>query len=226
MESSFFGSDVNAIRFRDRSEAGRRLAEALDRYRGQEMVVYALPRGGVVLGVEIARAFQAPLDLSIPRKVAPPLNPEYGICAVTESGARVCTPDEVARVDQDWLECEIAKEREEAKRRRLVYLSDREPPDVRGKIAILCDDGIATGLTMRAAIQEVKYRQPEHVVVAIPVVPRETAPKLKQEINALVALDIPEFYLGAVGAYYDFFPQLTDEEVIELMNSLTAPGTE
>jgi predicted phosphoribosyltransferase len=226
MESSFFGSDVNAIRFRDRSEAGRRLAEALDRYRGQEMVVYALPRGGVVLGVEIARAFQAPLDLSIPRKVGHPLNPEYGICAVTESGARVCTPDEVARVDQDWLECEIAKEREEAKRRRLVYLSDREPPDVRGKIAILCDDGIATGLTMRAAIQEVKYRQPEHVVVAIPVVPRETAPKLKQEINALVALDIPEFYLGAVGAYYDFFPQLTDEEVIELMNSLTAPGTE
>jgi len=220
----FFGSDTNAIRFQNRSEAGRRLAKALDRYRDQEVVIYALPRGGVVLGVEIARAFNAPLDLSIPRKVGHPMNPEYAICAVTESGARVCTPEEVAQVDQDWLECEIHRQREEARRRRLVYLSNREAPEVKGKVAIVCDDGIATGLTMRAAIQEVKYREPEHVVVAIPVIPKETAAKLRQEVGTLIALDIPEFYLGAVGAYYDEFTQLTDREVIGLMNSLCASG--
>jgi predicted phosphoribosyltransferase len=220
MQSFHFGSDSGPTRFRDRSEAGRLLAEALDRYQDQEVVVYALPRGGVVLGVELARGFRAPLDLCIPRKVGHPLNPEYAICAVTESGARVCTPEEVARVDQDWLECEIARQREEARRRRLAYLSDRKPPEVRGKIAIICDDGIATGLTMRAAIQEVKYRQPEHVVVAIPVMPRETAARLRPEVHALVALDIPEVYLGAVGAYYNEFPQLSDEEVIALMDSL------
>jgi putative phosphoribosyl transferase len=220
----FFGSDVSAIRFRNRSDAGRRLAKALDRYRDQDVVIYALPRGGVVLGVEIARAFNAPLDLSIPRKVGHPMNPEYGICAVTESGARVCTPEEVARVDQAWLECEINRQREEARRRRLAYLSDRKAPEVKGKVAIICDDGIATGLTMRAAVQEVKYREPEHVVVAIPVIPRETAAKLRQEVGTLIALDIPEFYLGAVGAYYDEFTQLTDQEVIGLMNSLCASG--
>lgn len=205
------------MRFRDRREAGQKLAQALARYRGREGIVYPLPRGGVVPGVEIARALGMPLDLVIPRKIGHPYNPEYAICAVTEHGAPVCNEREVAQVDPEWFRKRVEAERREARRRRELYLAERGPLPVEGKIAIVVDDGIATGLTMRAAIQDVKQRKPARVVVAVPVAPKDTADRLAREVDEVAALDVSDFYLGAVGAYYDDFPQLTDDEVILLL---------
>ncbi|MCL7750118.1 phosphoribosyl transferase [Guyparkeria hydrothermalis] len=204
------------MRFSDRREAGRQLAEALERFRGQPGVVYALPRGGVALGVEVARYLDMPLDVLIPRKIGHPMQPEYAICAVPEQGERVCNPREEAAVDPGWLADAESRERVEASRRRALY-GRADAPSVDGKLAIIVDDGIATGLTMRAAIRDADARDPARVVVAIPVVPASTAATLEREADELVALEITDQYLGAVGAYYDHFPQVTDDEVIGML---------
>ena len=210
------------MRFRDRTEAGKKLAEALAKYSGQPGVVYPLPRGGMALGVEIAQRLQMPIDLIIPRKVGHPSSPEYGIGAVIESGELVTNQEEIASVDPAWLKAEIARERGEARRRRQLYLGDRAPIPIAGKIAILVDDGIATGLTMEAAIGEARRRAPARLIVAIPVAPRETVDRLAPTVDEVVALDIPEDYLNAVGAYYDRFPQVTDAEVMALLQRSAA----
>ena len=206
------------MHFRNRSEAGRLLADALKAYAGQAGVIYPLPRGGVPLGVEIARALNMDLDLIIPRKVGHPYNPEYAIAAVGETGEPVINRTEVDRVDPKWFKQEVARQRDESRRRREAYLHGREPLPVEGKVAILVDDGIATGLTMKAAIQDARARKPAKLIVAIPVVPAETARVLRTMVDDLVALDIDENYLGAVGAYYDDFGQTTDAEVIALLS--------
>ena len=205
------------MRFADRTDAGKQLAEALKRFRGQDAVVYALPRGGVVLGVEVAAALQLRLDLIIPRKIGHPLSPEYAICAVSEDGSRICNERETAHVDPDWLERETITQIDEARRRRQMYLAGKPPIPVEGKTAIIVDDGVATGLTMLAALRDVRKRKPARLVVAVPVTPAETAERLRRESDELVALDIPLDYLGAVGAYYDRFDQVTDAEVVSLM---------
>ena len=210
------------MRFKDRTEAGKKLAQALDMYRDQPAVVYALPRGGVVLAVEIAQALHLPLDLVIPRKIGHPYNTEYAIGAVTEDGDPVYNQWETARVEPHWLQQQVASERQEARRRREQYLHGREPFFVAGKTAILVDDGIATGLTMLAAIRDIKQRQPSRVVVAIPVAPRDTAERLLQEADEVVGLEITDHYRGAVGAYYDYFPQVSDAEVIRLLPGVAA----
>ena len=140
--------------FKDRIDAGKQLAEKLIQYKDQSPVVLALPRGGVVLGAEIAGSLDCALDLVIPRKIGHPANPEYAIAAVTESGALVVNEAEVGAVDPTWFEREKEAQIAEAKRRREVYLKGRKPIDLAGKTAILADDGIATGLTMQAAIRE------------------------------------------------------------------------
>jgi predicted phosphoribosyltransferase len=214
-----------AMRFRDRQDAGRQLAEALkDKYKGKEGVVYPLPRGGIPLGLEVARVLEMPLGLIIPRKIGHPFNPEYAICAVSEGGETVCNERELAKVDKKWFEQRVEEERQESKRRRERYLPGRDPLDLEGKTAILVDDGIATGLTMRAAIRDARERKAAQVVVAIPVVPQDTAEQLKLEVDDVVALSIDAYYLGAVGAYYDSFNQFTDDEVIAMMARLDETG--
>jgi putative phosphoribosyl transferase len=204
-------------RFRDRAEAGKRLAHALSSYRDQDGIVYPLPRGGIPLGVEIARTLHMPIDLVIPRKLGHPFNPEYAIGAVCENGGMVCNEWEVSQLDPLWFQQKVRSEREEAQRRRERYLDGRAPLPVHGKTAILVDDGIATGLTMRAAIRDLKQRHPARIIVAVPVAPEDTAAILEQEVDELVALDVPRLYLGAVGAYYEDFSQITDEEVIDML---------
>ena len=211
------------MRFRDRTDAGQKLAKLLEKYKNRPGIVYPLPRGGVALGVEIARALGMPLDLIIPRKIGHPYNPEYAICAVTEQGVPICNETEVARVDPVWFKQRVEAERREARRRREHYLAGRAPLPVAGKIAILVDDGIATGLTMRAAIHDARQRKPARIVVAIPVAPKETAELLAREVDEVAALEVSDFYLGAVGAYYDYFPQLTDDEVIALLQGVRSP---
>ena len=212
------------MRFRDRVDAGKRLAAALQRYRGKESVVYALPRGGVVLGVEIAQALESPLDIIGVRKIGHPLSPEYAIGAVAEHGALVCNEQEVARVDQEWFEETVARERAEARQRRLRYTGATEPRPISGKTAIIVDDGVATGLTMEAAILDVKQRTPARTVVAVPVCPYDTATTLSRQADELVTLDIPKSFLGAVGAYYDPFEQVSDDIVIELLKAVKDGG--
>jgi predicted phosphoribosyltransferase len=207
------------MRFRDRTEAGEKLAQALEKYRNQPGIIYPLPRGGVVLGVAIAQALHMPIDLVIPRKIGHPRNSEYAIGAVTETGELVANEWEMARVDPQWLERQVALERKEAKRRRERYLGSRVPLPAEGKTAILVDDGIATGLTMEAAIRDVQLRRPARIVVAIPVAPQDTADRLAALVDAVVGLEITDAYRGAVGAYYDEFYQVSDEEVIQLLRS-------
>jgi len=213
------------MRFRDRQDAGRQLAEALkEKYGGAEGVVYPLPRGGIPLGLEVARVLEMPLGLIIPRKIGHPFNPEYAICAVSEGGETVCNERELEKLDKKWFEQRVEEERQESKRRREKYLPGRDLLPLEGKIAILVDDGIATGLTMRAAIRDARERKAAQVVVAIPVVPQDTAERLKLEVDDVVALSIDAFYLGSVGAYYDSFDQLTDKEVIAMMSQLDESG--
>lgn len=210
------------MRFKNRAQAGIKLAQALSKYSNKDGIVYALPRGGVPLAVEVAKALHMPLDLIIPRKIGHPLSPEYAICAVGESGALVCNEAEVSRVDQKWFQQQVSTEREEARRRRAYYLKHREAVPLQGKLAIIVDDGIATGLTMEAAIQDAKQQLPDKVIVAVPVAPRDTVERLRREVDDVVTLDIPEMYLGAVGAYYDDFVQLSDEDVIDMLQLATS----
>ena len=205
--------------FKNRAEAGMLLARALKKFRDRDVVVYALPRGGVVTAVEIAKYLHAPLDLIITREIGHPYQPEYAIAATAENGHIVWTSREMKFVDEQWLKGEIERQREEAKRRREKYLQGKAEVPVKGKIAILVDDGIVTGLTMRVAIKEVAHRHPKKIIVAIPVVPKDTAKMLRKEVDALIALEEPkEFY--AIGAFYEYFPQVTDDEVVRFMEEV------
>jgi len=211
------------MRFRDRTDAGKQLAAALAQYRGQAGVVLALPRGGVVLGVEVARSLGMPLDLVIPRKIGHPHQPEYAIAAVAENGELAANEAEVRRVDPAWFRDTVAREQAEARRRRELYVGGRAPLPLAGKLAILVDDGIATGLTMFAAIRDTKHRNPARTVVAVPVAPADTVEHLRREVDAVVTLDEGEYFLGAVGAYYDVFDQVSDSEVVALMKQMAIP---
>jgi predicted phosphoribosyltransferase len=204
------------MRFKDRVEAGKSLAEALRKYKGEDVVVYALPRGGVVLGYEIAKELNASLDLVITRKIGYPGNEECAVCAVAEDGHMICDPSAEPLLDKEWLKRQAEKEMQEARRRREVYLKDREPISADGRIAIIVDDGIATGLTILLAIGELRHQNPKKVVVAVPVASVDASERVREEADELVALDVP-IYFQAVGAYYSDFPQLEDDEVIRLM---------
>jgi putative phosphoribosyl transferase len=205
------------MRFEDRTHAGRLLADALLDHASDDVVVLALPRGGVVVGVEVARALSAPLDLVIPRKVGHPDFPEYGIAAVAEAGEVVANEAETARVDRGWFERAVAAQRAEAQRRRAAYLGGRPAMDLAGRTAIVVDDGIATGLTMRAAVRDVRHRGAARVVVAVPVAPADAVAALRASVDEVITLIAPEAYEGAVGAYYRTFGQVGDDEVVRCL---------
>jgi len=204
------------MRFADRSQAGKMLARALERFKGQDAVVYALPRGGVVLGYEVSRHLEAPLDLLITRKIGYPGSRECAVCTVSEDGEMICDSLGASQLDQNWLAARAEEEMEEASRRRRVYLQDRPPLAARGKVAIVVDDGMATGLTILLAVIMLKKQHPKRLVVAVPVSSPEAAERIKREADELVALDVPE-YFGSVSEHYEEFPQLEDEDVIRLI---------
>lgn len=211
--------DQEVVRFRDRVDAGQKLAARLGHYKNQDAVVYALPRGGVPVAKEIARELQCPLDLVIIRKIGHPGNPEYALGAITEDGRLVVDEKDLARVDQKWFEAEKDKQLQEAKRRRQLYLEGKEPISAAGKIAILVDDGIATGSTMLVAVKKIQQDNPQKVVVAVAVSPKETAQKFAAEVDEFVAVTIPDIFWGAIGYYYDDFSQVSDEEVMAMLKS-------
>ena len=210
--------------FKNRKDAGIKLAQALEKYKDEDAIVLALPRGGVVLGEEIANKLHAPLDILLTKKIGHPMNSEYAICAITEDGDPICNSAEVKNVDPEWLAEEIRKVRSEIKRRRKMFLGGKALQPVEGKTVIIADDGIATGLTMIAAIEEIKKRKPKRLVIAIPVTPYDTAQRLMSMVDELVSLDIDPNYRGAVGAYYEDFTQVEDSEVISILKFFENKG--
>jgi putative phosphoribosyl transferase len=204
--------------FKDRVDAGRRLAQALISYKGQDTVLYALPRGGVVVGAEIARTLDVPLDLIIVRKIGHPFSAEYAIAAVAEDGHIVTNRHDVETIDRRWFEDSVRIEQQEARRRRELYTRGRTPILATGKTAIIVDDGLATGLTMFTAVHEVQHSHPRKIIVAVPVAPPQTVQRLKKIVDDVLALYvIPDF--GAIGSFYQQFDQTSDSEVIELINA-------
>ncbi len=207
--------------FRNRTEAGRKLAEFFGNINGGNSIVYALPRGGVAVGAEIAKTIHAPFDLIITRKIGHPDSPEYAIGAVAENGHLVLNKEEVLNVDKQYIEDEAQKQKQEAKRRRQVYLGGSQPIPCKGKTAILVDDGIATGLTMRTAIKELKlHYNPGKILVAVPVIPEAVAQELKKEGVEVFAIIETKEFLGAIGAYYQDFSPVEDRDVIRIMKGL------
>lgn len=207
-------------RFRDRTEAGRRLAAELMAYAHQPDVrVFALPRGGVPVAFEVARALDAPLDVFVVRKLGLPGHEEFAIGAVASGGIVVLNENVVraAGVSDAAVERVIAAERRELERREKRYRGDRPLPEIAGNTVILVDDGLATGSTMRAAVAAVNQENPARVVVAVPIASSETCAALRNEVHEIVCAVTPEpFY--AVGLWYEDFSQTTDEEVHELLD--------
>lgn len=209
-----------SLPFADRIEAGRLLGDALSRYADRsDVIVLALPRGGVPVGFEVARATNAPLDLMLVRKLGTPGQPELAMGAIATGGARVLNPDIVAviRLPESEIDAIEARERRELERRERLYRGDRPQPDVAQRCVILVDDGLATGATMRVAVSALRSRGPDRVVVAVPVAPPDTVAALEQEADEVVCLETPEPFMG-VGRWYRSFPQLSDDEVADYLS--------
>ena len=205
--------------FSNRVDAGKRLASELIRNPvGKNAIVLAIPRGGVVVGYEIARALNLPLDVIIPRKIGAPDNPELAIGAMTEDGTIILDPEIVSyvRVSQEYVKEESQRQKKEIERRLRTYRGNEPYPSLRGKDVIIVDDGIATGSTMKAALASVKKRGAKTVTIAVPVGPPSTIRELKQQANEVVCPYTPE-YFQAIGQFYMDFEQTTDEEVIQLL---------
>lgn len=204
--------------FRDRREAGWQLAVSLAAYRDRKPFVLAIPRGGVVVGYEVAAGLAAPLDVIIPRKLRAPFNPELAIGAVAHDGSVYLDSPLISslRVSEQYLQDEVAEQVEEIHRRMRLYRGDRSPPELVGTSAIVVDDGIATGSTMIVALRAVRAMGPARVVAAIPVAPPEGVPRLREEADDVICLATPPMFY-AVGQFYEDFGQTTDEEVIVLL---------
>lgn len=206
--------------FRDRKEAGGRLAAELRRRAPPRPVVLALPRGGVPVAFEVARELAAPLDLVLVRKIGAPWQPELAVAAVVdgESMDLVVNEDVLAALglSEEYVRSEARREVEEIERRRQAYLGGRASVPVAGRTAIVVDDGIATGATMRVALRAVRRRQPTRLVLAVPVAPPETIEALRQEVDEIVCLSTPSPF-GAIGAFYADFRQVSDDEVRTLL---------
>lgn len=205
--------------FADRRDGGRVLGRMLEGLRGRDdVVVLALPRGGVPVGFELARALGAPLDVFMVRKLGVPVQPELAMGAVASGGVRVLNPSVVRglRIPAEVIDEETRREVEELRRRERAYRGGRPPPEVRGRTVVLVDDGLATGSTMRAAAAAVKQMGPARVIVAVPVGAAETCELLRREVDEVVCAATPEDFFS-VGAWYEDFAQTTDEEVRELL---------
>jgi putative phosphoribosyl transferase len=204
--------------FKNREDAGRRLAERLSRFGDERPVVFALPRGGVPVGYEISRSLEVPLEVFVARKLGAPGQPEFGIGAVAAGGVRVLNEDVVGRlgIPEDYVERITEREMAEVGRRMRLFRGDRAEPEVRGRTVILVDDGLATGVTARAAISALRRMEPRRLVLAAPVCAAQTVELLGPEVDELVCLEAPPD-LGAIGFWYRDFSQTSDEEVIELL---------
>jgi putative phosphoribosyl transferase len=211
--------------FRDRKDAGQQLAQKLGAYaERKDVIVLGLPRGGVVVAYEVARALDVPLDIFLVRKLGAPWNEELAMGAIASGGVRVLNQDVVRGlgVSPETIERVVEREQEVLKQREQAYRGDRPPPDAQGRTVILVDDGLATGASMRAAITALRARGPARIVVAVPTAPPETCAEFQAEVDEMVCLHTPWDFVGVSGSYMDF-RQTTDAEVRALLAESWAP---
>lgn len=212
------------MRFKDRADAGRQLATRLSRYANRDdVIVLALPRGGVPIGYQIATSLHLPLDGFLVRKLGVPGYPELAMGAIASGGVRVLNEDVVDSfgISMAVIDATAAREAHELERRARAYRGDRPPPDVRGRTVILVDDGLATGSTMKAAVAALRKMGPAAIVVAVPIGAPSTCDEFRTEVEEIVCFDTPEPF-SAVGLWYDDFSQTTDEEVTDLLERAAA----
>lgn len=205
--------------FEDRNEAGKVLARELTAYKGRDdVLVLSIPRGGVVVGREIAKVLDAPLDVFITRKIGAPHNPELAIGAVASDGTLILDHQLAKRlgVSQDYIDQESERQKREIQRRIKEYRGELPPPQLKDKVVILADDGVATGATIRATIKAIQAQEPAELILAVPVGPKDTVERLRREVDQLFCLHAPEIF-WAVGAFYNVFDQTSDEEVKALL---------
>ena len=207
--------------FRDRAEAGRRLAAKLVHLKGQDVVIFALPRGGVPVAEPIAATLHAPLDLVLARKIGVPYQPELAMGAVADGGTPVVVRNEdviaMTGVDEAEFDAVCRRELAEIERRRRLYLGTRTPCEAEGRTAIVVDDGVATGATTRAALRAIRARRPKTLILAVPVAPPDALEALEGEADETVCLEVHSAF-GAIGYFYADFHQLDDREVIAILD--------
>jgi len=206
-------------RFRDRVEAGRILAERLEEYAGRsDVIVLALPRGGVPVGFEVSRQLGVPLDVFLVRKLGVPGREELAFGAIASGGATVLNEEVVASlgIDGETIAAVARREQAELERREEVYRGTRAPPGVAGKVVLLVDDGLATGASMRAAVKALRRLGPERIVVAVPTAARRTCEDFRPDVDDIVCAMTPEPFL-AVGMWYQDFSETTDDDVRALL---------
>jgi putative phosphoribosyl transferase len=212
--------------FIDREEAGKKLAEALIAYKESRPIILALPRGGVAVAAAIAPALNAPLDLILVRKIGCPLQPELAMGAAVDGNDPTIVRNEdviaLARITGDEFKQACDHELAEIERRRELYLGDRPRAEPGGHTVIVVDDGLATGATMRAALQAVRKRKPEKLVLAVPVAPASTLEDLRDEADEIVCLEIPEPFI-AISIHYRNFDQVADGDVIRMLSQALMP---
>ena len=212
--------------FADRAEAGRKLAGLLAPYETEQPILYALPRGGVAVAAEVARALKAPLELLLVRKIGVPWQPELAMGAVVDGNKPIIVRNaevlSVTGVGEREFEEICSRELAEIGRRRQLYLGARKWLDPKGRVAIVIDDGIATGSTVTAALRAIRLHEPRKLVLAVPVAPRDAVEKLRAEADDVICPVTPDDF-GAIGFFYRNFRQLNDEDVISLLASTAAP---
>lgn len=207
--------------FRDRHDAGQQLGTRLQNYAGRDDVtVLGLPRGGVPVAYEVARSLKVPLDIFVVRKLGVPGHSELAMGAIASGGVRVLNELLILNLHmpEEMIEAVTAQETQELERREREYRGDRPPLNLRDKVVILIDDGLATGATMRAAMQALRRHEPAQIVIAVPVAPRETCSELRDQVTDVVCLQTPDPFL-AVGHWYSDFTQTTDETVRGLLTA-------
>ncbi|MBI4993929.1 phosphoribosyl transferase [Candidatus Wolfebacteria bacterium] len=203
--------------FKDRSEAGQKLAKILEEFKNSNAIVLALPRGGIVIGEEIAEELNLPLDIIAVRKIGSQESEEYAIGAIDIDGEGAWNEDELKTTDKEWLKHKIDKEKIETKRRYETYRQNKPPLNISGKTAILVDDGIATGLTMKAAAKYAQKLNAGKIIIAAPLAPKETIEDLKKEADTRI-LETPPYFFS-INQFYENFPQIEDKKVVEILNS-------
>jgi len=205
--------------FRDRLDAGEKLADKLMDLKGERCAVIAIPRGGVVVGYAVALRLDAPLEVTVPRKIGAPGDPELAVGAVAEDGT-IYVEESIAStvgVSDDWIKLEAERELEEVKRRISVYRAGKPLPRLDDYVAIVVDDGVATGATVMATVRFLRKLNPKKIVIAVPVAPPEILPKLASEADEVRCVETPSPFF-AIGQFYADFSQLSDSEVLEYLS--------
>ena len=204
--------------FKNRLDAGRQLTNKLSKYKGKDVIVLAIPRGGIIVGNEIAKAIDAKLDIIVPRKIGSPEDPEFAIGAVAPDGSTSLEEDVVRSygISENYIKNKVKEEIQEIKRRMNTYRGNKPFPKLKNKIVILVDDGVATGNTMIASVKFIKKQKPKKIVIAVPIAPSDFINKVSSMVNEVISLKPLEPYY-AISMHYISFEQTTDEEVIETL---------